>query len=411
MTIHVDMDADYLIGPEGGHLNISGISGLATKTSYAMFLLTAIQQKQEKTEWLEGNRSAFVIFNVKGADLLNLHEESPDLNKEIREDWEKCGLVAGPLKNVTYFYPYSALGDSANAQTKLVADAVNRNCAEKRAYRYFFSVADSLERLRLLVEDIEDPNQTLVSCAEYCRDNIAADSPWSTFRESIRNWARATPEKQIPVVSWRRFSRLISQRIGNPMFTEKSRHAKNIRQAPLSEFRHYLKPGQVVVIDIARLPDYLQSFVVGDVIDRVRQAKVGGLPFDEADDGEMSLEIGTVLLFADELNKFAPKHGQGRSIARHLREISERGRSEGIILFGAEQFRTGVDDRVTGNSSTQVFGRTTAVEAAKDPEIKGLPGRQTRVPFLRKGELLVSHTRFSSGTLKLRFPRNAYKPG
>ena len=41
MTIPVDMDADYLIGPEGGHLNISGISGLATKTSYAMFLLRA----------------------------------------------------------------------------------------------------------------------------------------------------------------------------------------------------------------------------------------------------------------------------------------------------------------------------------------------------------------------------------
>ena len=50
LTIPVDMDADYLVGPEGAHLNISGISGLATKTSYAMFLLTAIQQKQE-TEW------------------------------------------------------------------------------------------------------------------------------------------------------------------------------------------------------------------------------------------------------------------------------------------------------------------------------------------------------------------------
>ena len=73
--------------------------------------------------------------------------------------------------------------------------------------------------------------------------------------------------------------------------------------------------------------------------------------------------------------------------------MSERGRSEGIILFGAEQFRTGVDDRVTGNCATQVFGRTTASEANKDPEIKGLPGKQSqRVPFLRKGELLVSHT-------------------
>ena len=48
LTIHVDLDTDYLAGPEGAHLNISGVSGVATKTSYAMFLLSAIQQKQKE---------------------------------------------------------------------------------------------------------------------------------------------------------------------------------------------------------------------------------------------------------------------------------------------------------------------------------------------------------------------------
>lgn len=410
MTIHVDMDADYLMGPEGGHLNISGISGLATKTSYAMFLLTAIQQKQE-SEWKEGNRAAFVILNVKGADLLHLHEEAPNLAEETKEDWKKCGLIAGPLKNVTYFYPYSDV--SAYAQTKLCSDVIERNVKDGRAYRYFYNVGGALERLRLLVEDIDDPNQTLVSCADYCTDKIFYDSPWSAFREKIRSWAKDTPDKQIPVVSWRRFVRLIGQRTKNPLFTEKGRKADEIKQVPIKEILNHIQPGHIVVVDIAQLPDYLQSFVVGDIIDLVRRTKVGDLPLDDDEDGEENAQdLGTVILFADELNKFAPKRGQPRSITRHLREISERGRSEGIILFGAEQFRTGVDEQVTGNSSTQVFGRTTAVEARKDPEIKGLPGSQTqRVPFLRKGELLVSHTRFSAGTLKLRFPRNAYKPG
>ena len=409
MTIHVDMDADYLMGPEGGHLNISGISGLATKTSYAMFLLTAIQQMQE-TEWKEGNRAAFVILNVKGADLLSLHEEAPDLEQKTREDWKKCGLTAGPMKNVTYFYPYSDSG--YHAQTKLGAEDVERNVQDGRAYRYFYNVASAIERLRLLVEDIDDPNQTLVSCADHCTDNIRDNSPWSSFREQIRSWAQQTPEKQIPVVSWRRFARLISQRTKNPLFTEKGRRANETKQVLLKEMLNHLQPGQVVVVDIAQLPDYLQSFVVGDVIDLIRRAKVGDLPFDDEEREDTTPESETIILFADELNKFAPKRGQNRSITHHLREISERGRSEGIILFGAEQFRTGVDEQVTGNSSTQVFGRTTGVEAAKDPEIRGLPGSQTqRVPFLRKGEILVSHTRFSAGTLKLRFPRNAYKPG
>lgn len=39
----VFFNSHFLIGPEGAHLNISGISGLASKTSYAMFLMRDIQ--------------------------------------------------------------------------------------------------------------------------------------------------------------------------------------------------------------------------------------------------------------------------------------------------------------------------------------------------------------------------------
>lgn len=45
IKLTVNVDARYLIGPEGAHLNISGISGLAAKTSYAMFLMKGIQDK------------------------------------------------------------------------------------------------------------------------------------------------------------------------------------------------------------------------------------------------------------------------------------------------------------------------------------------------------------------------------
>lgn len=407
-SIPVDMDADYLIGPEGAHLNISGISGLATKTSYAMFVITAIQQMQQ-TKWQGGNRASFLILNVKGADLLNVHELSPELDDSTRKEWEQCGLEPKPLQNVTYFYPYS--NSESNAQTKLSSEEIEDNVNANRAFRYFYIVSDAIQKLNLLVEDIDDVNSTLVSCAGYCADKIGEDWHWSRFRQTISEWATDTPDKKIPVVSWRRFARLVGQRTKNPVFTESSRNAEELRMVPLVDMLKYLSPGSVVVVDIAQLPDYLQSFVVGDIIDLVRRAKVGDNPFDTEKQEEMP-NLDSVVLFADELNKFAPKGRQSRSITHHLREISERGRSEGIILFGAEQFRTRVDEQVTGNSSTQVFGRTTAVEANKDPEIKGLPGSQTkRVPFLRKGEIMVSHTRFSAGTLKLRFPKNAYKSG
>ena len=40
-------DADYLLGPEAGHLNITGMSGLSTKTSHALFTISSIFQKAE----------------------------------------------------------------------------------------------------------------------------------------------------------------------------------------------------------------------------------------------------------------------------------------------------------------------------------------------------------------------------
>ena len=38
LNIKVELNANFLIGPEGAHLNVSGISGLAAKTSYSMFV-------------------------------------------------------------------------------------------------------------------------------------------------------------------------------------------------------------------------------------------------------------------------------------------------------------------------------------------------------------------------------------
>ena len=119
IVISVDMHADYLIGPEGAHLNISGISGLATKTTYAMFILSAIQQQSKS--WPAESKPAFVILNVKGSDLLRLHEPDPDLSDQTRRDWEKCGLQCEPLSDVKYFFPFSA-SEPAKAQSMLTLE-------------------------------------------------------------------------------------------------------------------------------------------------------------------------------------------------------------------------------------------------------------------------------------------------
>ena len=411
ISIPIDMDADYLIGPEGGHINISGISGLATKTSYAMFLLSAVQQKQE-TEWKKGNKASFLILNVKGNDLLRIHEDAINLDNATKEDWKRCNLLPMPFKNVTYFYPYSDRQDFHNVQTKLDKTNLSQQFETEQAFRFYYDIENAIERLGFLIEDIDDQGQTMITCIQHSIESKGDYGSWDAYKNKLRDWARRSPKNEIQVMSMRKFSRLINQRIRNDIFTEKSIEADMLRQVSLNEILQHLTPGHVVVVDIAQLPDYLQSFIVGDIITLIRDAKAGNVGSDYGDDDEAEVvsELETVILFADELNKFAPKQHSQRTITRHLREISERGRSEGIILCGAEQFRTGVDNQVTGNSSTQVFGRTTAVEANRDAEIKELPNNQRqRVPFLQKGELLVNHPRFSAGTLKIRFPKNAYR--
>ena len=61
VKIKVTLDSHFLVGPDGAHINISGISGLAAKTSYSMFLLRAIQNKFKLEN---GETCAFVFFNV-----------------------------------------------------------------------------------------------------------------------------------------------------------------------------------------------------------------------------------------------------------------------------------------------------------------------------------------------------------
>ena len=103
IKVKVILNSHFLIGPDGAHLNISGISGLAAKTSYSMFLLRAIQEKF-RTE--EGETAAFVFFNVKGRDLMAIDEANEQLSAADKEIYTTLGLSHTPFDNVKYYYPY-----------------------------------------------------------------------------------------------------------------------------------------------------------------------------------------------------------------------------------------------------------------------------------------------------------------
>ncbi len=58
-ALPVLLNQNYIIGPEGAHVNISGISGLASKTSFALFLIKSIMEsnrpeREQASHFLHG---------------------------------------------------------------------------------------------------------------------------------------------------------------------------------------------------------------------------------------------------------------------------------------------------------------------------------------------------------------------
>jgi uncharacterized protein len=98
--VRVYLDRRYVLGPEGAHVNITGISGLATKTSYAMFLIQSILQT------VAANEIAVILLNVKQNDLLVIDKPRKGMKPEEHQLWELLGLRPQPFENVRYLLPW-----------------------------------------------------------------------------------------------------------------------------------------------------------------------------------------------------------------------------------------------------------------------------------------------------------------
>jgi hypothetical protein len=155
----------------------------------------------------------------------------------------------------------------------------------------------------------------------------------------------------------------------------------------------------VYVVDVANLEEDAQDLVFARVVSQLREHLE-----------KRQLGVSQVVVFVDELNKYAPADGPDTYVRKMLLDIAERGRYLGLVLFGAQQFRSQVHRRVVGNSGTSLFGRM-------DPDELATPGYQTLAPAtkarlatLEKGQLMVRHPHFGQ-PIFVRFPRPAVMGG
>jgi DNA helicase HerA-like ATPase len=395
------LDADFLLGPEAAHLNISGMSGLATKTSAVEWLLSSVFAHFPESK----GSIAAVCFNVKGPDLLFLDQPATRLEDSDRALYEKMEVKAEPFENVRYFAPYNAKGFSLNTLRSNEALAHNLSpltwgLQEVLQYAEVLLNKDDLDaKADALIDFISERvvNRTMEKEGPLSRshtvESFADLEAW--FRDLLQGMERLNNE------SWRTHHIATIRKVRNRLSNISTRCAGlvtdtgDVSDLPFGSFQDRA----VYVVDVASLEEDAQDLIFARIVSRLREH------LERRD-----LGVKNLIVFVDELNKYAPGDGQDTYVRKMLLDIAERGRYLGLVLFSAQQFRSQVHRRVVGNSGTALYGRMDADELATPGYSVLSPATRTKLATLEKGQLMVRHPHFTQ-PIFVRFPRPAVLQG
>ncbi|HET9649542.1 MAG TPA: ATP-binding protein [Microlunatus sp.] len=379
------VNLEFLDGTRGAHVSISGVSGVATKTSFALFLLHALF-----TSGALGRRSVnakALIFSVKGEDLLFLDQPNRRLDDDLRAAYARLGLEARPFGSVGFFAPPTPGDQTGRPHVAGRTSGVNafwwtlvEFCRDELLPYVFADVEDERNQYTMVVHQV---------ATRLARDAVPAgrDGAVAIDGTTVRTWPELveliadTVSDDATRAAWA--GPVTGQGTVNAFIRRlrsSVRALTPILRGDLTETSsRSIDTGnqQVTVIDLNNLPERAQRFVVGVVISaetaRKERAGAGGLLFT----------------MIDELNKYAPRDGSS-PIKDLLLDIAERGRSLGIILIGAQQTASEVERRIVSNSSIKIVGRLDPAEAGR-PEYGFLPPSQRqRATLAKPGAMFVS---------------------
>lgn len=388
---------EFLDGTRGAHASISGVSGVATKTSYTTFLLYSLFHSDALGADAANTRA--LIFNVKGEDLLWLDKPNNHSDAALVEEYRKLGLPAGPFESVGFFAPARRHGEVVMPEVGSRHEGVQayvwtlREFCRDQLLRFAFAEAnDARSQLSFLIYRVErvleraardgdqnDPAVTVDGTRLQSFDDLVDLLDTTSLDQMVPNAAAGTLD------AFRRRLHAAAQHMGHLVRgdRETARHRID-RQA-----------NQITVVDIHTLHDTAQMFVVGVLLKRMMQ--------DKETQGTARPLVFVVL---DELNKYAPRSGWS-PIQDVLLDIAERGRSLGVCLFGAQQTASEIERRIIANAAMKVVGRLDAAEAER-----GEYGFLTRVArqratMLSPGSMIVTQPEIPTPVL-LKFPFPAW---
>lgn len=391
---------EFINGDRGAHVNISGISGVATKTSYATFLVHSLFTSGVLGKAAVNTKA--LVFNVKGEDLMHLDRVNARLDDTQRQRYADLGLPSTPFESVGLFAP-PRIDDP-----KATADVASRSDVTS----FFWSIHEFCDSdlLPFLFADAEDDRAQYTTVVYNVMAQLRHAQPTDTGAAVIDG---------VKVRTFRELADLITERVqsdehrhtwaGPAMGTgtinafvrrlqASVRHLGRIVRADVADHQRHridVDANQVTVVDLHNLNDRAKRFVVGVTLKRA---------FEDKERAGQSDELLMVVL--DELNKYAPREGTS-PIKEILLDIAERGRSLGVILIGAQQTASEVERRIIANSSIRVVGRLDSAEAARE-EYGFLPAvHRQRATIVKPGTMILSQPELPV-PLVLEFPFPAW---
>ncbi|HNS49850.1 MAG TPA: hypothetical protein PKO09_01570 [Anaerolineae bacterium] len=391
------LDTRYVLGEFGGHVNVTGVAGTGTKTSFLMVLVKMLLLHAREVTLDHPASPLYVVpivFNVKGNDLmwLNCPNARFEVNSEhwnpYRQAWgvDRFNEFAQPFLAATFYsYPIQGGGirQGLPPATKKYTWGL-KDVIDWGVEKYLFSTETRAHELMQGV--LEDAFQFISQehAGSASGRTIDCSKGISNFDTLIKWLIAATVKDNEQEPHY-----LITRQHDRSTIKATARRLNNI----LAGARGVLvrdsasgEPPQVtadrttdpIVIDIDGLEEAPQRFVVASVIERLKQHRER-----HADRRQR------YIIVLDELNRFAPR-GSTDEVSKLFEHVAAQLRSQGIILFGAQQKASSVAPLVWENASTKALGRTGAVELSADMWRQVLPAvARSRAASLGPSEKII----------------------
>ncbi|MDJ0635545.1 MAG: ATP-binding protein [Xenococcaceae cyanobacterium MO_188.B29] len=361
------IDLDYLLGKNGGHMNINGIAGRGTKSSFLLFtvyqlLKEARDRAREKPSDPNPLMIVPIILNVKGYDLFHIDKWSQEYEvSKHNSDWQVLGIDnPEPFSNVSFYAPQMPGGVTSvptgrNDTVQAYSWSLG-NIIEKGLFPYLFADDESInDNFRALVLDIEAYlTKEIIQNDGNIIFSLKPGSP-QTFQKLLE-WLDDEDNRQNyfhshHLATWRKLRRKLGLLIneGNGVLRRDDCNGNPLDLG----LRNTSDPIVIDLNSLAKVPS-LQRFVVATIFQQLVRERTG-----------TNRVNGLVYLVAlDELNRFAPR-GSKDPITKLIETVAAEMRSQGIILLGAQQQASKVSDRVIENASIRVLGRSGSLELSQ----------------------------------------------